>query len=239
MPICAGCGGSYDNKLELCPHCGRAKPYPLKTKLEVEVTPRQTPDDCPICGDAFNVQKVTAIVDAGTSESNSYSYSSGKSSIYSTASGRKVGTGHISGSAHSSGFSQSKLAEKLAPAVAPEYPSEKPEDFLPLGLCTLLFVSLIFVALKNESLLLAGAAFFVGIWVMLIFGKEKKTAVRYKSSMKVYKKELSDFEETLIQWRKLFYCHKHDVVFVPGSKDYAPSEQTWQACLAWSGKKAT
>ncbi len=30
MPLCQGCGASYDDNFKFCPHCGRAKPAPIR-----------------------------------------------------------------------------------------------------------------------------------------------------------------------------------------------------------------
>jgi hypothetical protein len=37
MPICKGCGSSYDGSFKFCPHCGRAKPEPEELKIKVQV----------------------------------------------------------------------------------------------------------------------------------------------------------------------------------------------------------
>ena len=37
MPICKGCGSSYDGSFKFCPHCGRAKPEPEVLKINVQV----------------------------------------------------------------------------------------------------------------------------------------------------------------------------------------------------------
>lgn len=39
MPLCQGCGASYDDNFKFCPHCGRAKPEPQSINLNVQVGP--------------------------------------------------------------------------------------------------------------------------------------------------------------------------------------------------------
>lgn len=39
MPICQGCGASYDDNYKFCPNCGRAKPEPQAINLNVRVAP--------------------------------------------------------------------------------------------------------------------------------------------------------------------------------------------------------
>jgi len=34
MPICNGCGASYDDSFQFCPHCGRSRPEPQKIIVE-------------------------------------------------------------------------------------------------------------------------------------------------------------------------------------------------------------
>lgn len=35
MPLCQGCGASYDDTFQFCPHCGRAKPEPQSINLQL------------------------------------------------------------------------------------------------------------------------------------------------------------------------------------------------------------
>ncbi len=35
MPVCGGCGGSYDDKFKFCPYCGRAKPEPETININI------------------------------------------------------------------------------------------------------------------------------------------------------------------------------------------------------------
>lgn len=39
MPLCDGCGSSYDDSFSFCPHCGRAKPKPATLHVIIESTP--------------------------------------------------------------------------------------------------------------------------------------------------------------------------------------------------------
>jgi hypothetical protein len=39
MPLCQGCGASYDDNYKFCPHCGLAKPEPEAITLNVQVAP--------------------------------------------------------------------------------------------------------------------------------------------------------------------------------------------------------
>jgi hypothetical protein len=46
MPVCEGCGGSYENQFKFCPHCGRAKPE--SNTLNINVTSDDVWETCEI-----------------------------------------------------------------------------------------------------------------------------------------------------------------------------------------------
>lgn len=46
MPVCVGCGGSYDDAFKFCPFCGRARPEP--NVLHVSVTSQDVWEQCEI-----------------------------------------------------------------------------------------------------------------------------------------------------------------------------------------------
>lgn len=48
MPVCKGCGGSYDNNFQFCPHCGRAKPESEEIKIQVSVSSAEKWETCRI-----------------------------------------------------------------------------------------------------------------------------------------------------------------------------------------------
>jgi len=48
MPVCKGCGGSYDNNFQFCPHCGRAKPEQESLKVQVSVSLQDKWEICKI-----------------------------------------------------------------------------------------------------------------------------------------------------------------------------------------------
>ena len=49
MPICKGCGGSFDDNFKFCPYCGRAKPEPDSLKIQLSVSPKIRWETCKIC----------------------------------------------------------------------------------------------------------------------------------------------------------------------------------------------
>ena len=48
MPVCQGCGGSYDNSFNFCPQCGRSKPEPEILKIQVNFSSEEKWEICKI-----------------------------------------------------------------------------------------------------------------------------------------------------------------------------------------------
>jgi len=48
MPVCKGCGGSYDDKFKFCPYCGRSTPEPESLKVEIKVSSSDRFEICQI-----------------------------------------------------------------------------------------------------------------------------------------------------------------------------------------------
>lgn len=46
MPVCQGCGGSYDDGFKFCPNCGRAKPEPESLRIHVSVSSEDRWETC-------------------------------------------------------------------------------------------------------------------------------------------------------------------------------------------------
>jgi hypothetical protein len=62
MPVCGGCGGSYDDQFNFCPHCGRAKPEPAILNININVTSDDVWETCEIYL-AYNLEKPSAGLD--------------------------------------------------------------------------------------------------------------------------------------------------------------------------------
>jgi hypothetical protein len=48
MPICKGCGGSYDSKFKFCPYCGRAKPESESLRIDINISSQDKWETCKI-----------------------------------------------------------------------------------------------------------------------------------------------------------------------------------------------
>ena len=250
MPSCEGCGSSFEDTFKFCPFCGRAKPEPKKINIEVDITRKPACDDCPICGDGANVQKVSAIVAAGTSEANGSSTTIGNARIVNASSGKLVGESHSTGITNVSSIQQNKLAEYLSKPKPPLKPSSSVWNPGCWTIGVLVILILLIMGGFNESSSNMGTggtiAFIITALVILGFAiwgvtslvnnannskeKDQKAEENYKSA-------LSDYNVALPVWDSLYYCHKHDIVFMIGNKDYAPKEDMWKACIRWGKDK--
>jgi hypothetical protein len=244
MPVCEGCGGSYAGNFSFCPYCGRAKPEPDVSKLEVEITSKSTIYDCPLCEDASSTQKVSAIVAGGTTKSQSSGYTSGTSDTYSANSGSKIATGSSSAYSQQSGQSQSVLAKKFVPANSPREPER--EDFaIGLGGFSVILLvvfwwitSGILGLFLGSYLLRVFIAFFVATFgvakIENFMNKDNGTDEKLAAANKVYKEDLTAYAKVVAMWEQLFYCHRHDLVFVPGKQEVASVDEAWPATARWA-----
>ncbi len=243
MPVCEGCGASFQDDFEFCPHCGRAKPETPKIEVDVKVSPRNSPYDCPLCGDAMNAQKVTAIVSSGTSKGSQQSTTQGSSGYYSASSGKKVGDGYSSSTTRTSSHSQSNLAAKLSLPNPPQKPPSHTwtPGCWPMGIVGFLVLTVV-LQITDESFLwtiiltpiITGLIMWgIGAVVNSINDSDAKNQAdnkEYEAKMKIYQNAKST-------WEKLYYCHKHDIVFMSGSKKHAPVNDAWAACVKWGSEK--
>jgi hypothetical protein len=246
MPVCEGCGNSYQKKFSFCPFCGRAKPEPVEAEVKISLKSERTIYDCPLCKNPASVQKVSAIVDSGTSHSDSRSYSYGSSNIYSKPVNKQVGYSHSTAVTSHSSTSRTVLARKLTPPSQPKEPQKESGFGAAIALATL-FTSIFFCAqIGNQRSYGAGGFGFLGalilFWLVscavsaVLVSTNKSGEVEHEKKLQQYKKEVAQDKATYKKWLDLYYCHKHDVVFVAGSKSYAPSDQAWEACTEWASK---
>jgi len=250
MPLCEGCGSSFEDTFNFCPSCGRAKPEPNKINIEVDIKQKHTHDDCPICGDGANVQKVSAIVASGTSEANGSSTTLGNSKIYNSSNGKQLGESYSTGTIHSSSIQQNKLAEYLTKPKPPIKPfsSKWSPGCWSIGILAFLIYLIMYGIADSLRVYSTGGVIvivIIGI-VFLIFGTEGVTSLvnnqnnskeKDQKAEEYYKSALSDYQVALPVWDSLYYCHKHDIVFLIGNKDYVPKEDMWKACIRWGKDK--
>jgi hypothetical protein len=247
MPLCEGCGSSYEDTFKFCPQCGRAKPEPRKLVVEVDVKGRPHDFDCPLCGDASAIQKVSAIVEGGTNISQGNSYSSGESRVYYERTGEHVGSSISSSSTSTYQKSQSKLAQKL---VMPDPPREPQKGDFEIGerFFTGIFGAVYLAAIVPiwgfaDAGSNAGSVLLVlfcitplvaGVGAILIawlIHKAMGSNEKYQHAMEKYKEEMLIYDKTSTHWNELFYCHKHDVVYTLSKRKPVPVKDAIPYCI--------
>ncbi|MBG0788298.1 MAG: hypothetical protein H0S79_24680 [Anaerolineaceae bacterium] len=232
MPECKGCGGSYDDKFAFCPYCGKAKPEPPKVNLEVNMVRKPTLEDCPKCGNDANIQKVSSIVSAGTSRGTNHSTSTG-STQYRTSDGTRAGNSTTSSSTVSRSLHQSDLAKMLRPPTAP-VKKDLVNELSGAGI-------FIFVAIGGfifEALFQSGGCYLIPAIVssLIAVGIIISAFASKGKNEEKYQEEFAAYQKALYVWEHLYYCHKHDLVFMEGHKEWESVENAQEACYQW-GKK--
>ena len=239
MPVCQGCNASYDESFAFCPYCGSAKPETPKIKLEVDLPRKQTPEDCPKCDNDLHTQIVSSIYASGTTTGIGYTEGSGTSNYYQTYDGKRIGTSRSSSSSSSFSVNQSQLAKNFIPPNKPI----KSESGCAVILGIITFVAsglltgwIIFDLMYLQGFLSTTAIVFsfIGLFILiygasiysimaLTKGENAKKDEEFENKMVIY-------EKAMFVWEHLYYCHKHDIVFLEGQKDYFPVKQTLEAC---------
>nr|HET6901534.1 hypothetical protein [Ktedonobacteraceae bacterium] len=176
---------------------------------------------CPQCGQIDRVEKVSALVGAGTA-----------AGLY---------TGNTSGSGVIAGISQTALSQKLSPPTKPTYQN-------PWG-CVSSFITGMGIFIGTASLIgiisvlqqgfSAGRRIDSSDWVgimqflsvifipliisVLIIVVKAKTAQQRKITFAI---EYPRWQHAMINWNELYYCARNDVVFRPGKpQDCVPVSQ--------------
>ena len=208
--LCPGCGASYDTEFKFCPQCARASPEPEEPRSGL---------CCSRCQQADVVQKVSGVVQSGSSETQA---------TYGDAFGH---TRTVVGQS-STALAKMLAAPKLR--YAPPNSKERTKTILMAllgvallfmcvaGICALPFFEMdsdqfISERLKAGWMAVAcvTAAGTVALWVM---------AFRHSNHIKE-KYGLPAFA----RWDQLYYCSRCNGVFVPGYARFIPAEQVQQS----------
>ncbi|MPM45334.1 hypothetical protein SDC9_92021 [bioreactor metagenome] len=255
MPTCAGCGYAYSDSFKFCPQCGRPKPDEPKIVLDVKVSGVAHDFDCPMCGDASGVQKVSAIVGGGTHETHGASTSSGSGQVYSEATGERIANSYTSSTVSSYNKSQTVLAQKLTLPDPPEKPTESQFEApgcwgWVAGILGVIGATAILWKIEpyNDLWDGIGSGFLAcGIWLLLatiigggagflgmsIGNSMNDSKEKFTTAMGIYNNELLIYQQAKAQWDELYYCHKHDVVFTPKIRQAVVVDHAIEACYRW------
>lgn len=231
MPLCEGCGSSFEDRFGFCPYCGRAKPKQQEIKITIE-------DDsvlaCPFCRQSDRVEKISAIVKHQTQISESSvpvtrTYSGNDGKVRTSTTYEKVVS-----------KTTSSLATSLTPPAKPAIP-QKPQATL------LFFLALadVFVVFYGAYVFLRGlflsifrgwrwnlqisAEFFylvavLSIVVFILWMIYTNDSKKYPQVLEEAQRKLSHWEAAMKNWREAYYCYRDERVFIPGSGKSAPVE---------------
>ena len=186
---CPECGREVSDKAASCPQCG----YPISklasgTAASTQVSPRQAPVSslqsgrpvCPLCGNDYNITKVSA---THSSQTSTY--------------------GGIS----------SELARNLRPPAKPNY------DLLEWFFVILAVIAMLVMGAKagwsGSGGITDWAVFFgiIGLGLTLKKTLDDRAKPRYTSQLR--------------RWEAIYYCQRHDIVFIPGEARSYPPDQTY------------
>jgi hypothetical protein len=166
---------------------------------------------CPLCKRNDQVEKISAILNKQTSQSNGYVpqqriFTDNNGHVQSRTINVQVQTKH-----------ETTLAQRL---VSPEKP--KAPGKMQTWPILLLAVPAIFYAQSTRGFLtmLVALLFTAGlfaIWIVL----EKDNKKKHIENMMAHERELGRWKQAVSRWQSLYYCGRDDIVFVPGEKTSA------------------
>jgi len=229
MPLCEGCGASYEDNFQFCPHCGRAKPKPVEIKMNIQ---DDTGLACPFCHRSDKVQKVSAYLGHNTVnlqgvtiEKRTYEDKDGKS--YTSTENVPF-----------NGTQTSVLAKKLQPPVQPRAKGKPGGAWwlrnvvgfyarMGIGGVILAAIGMIMLISRGETkelpFMALGALFslFFGtvfmVWFRSLNTKYKKKCDEYnKEVIRVQSQEFPKWQTVIENWNELYYCDRDSYVFIPG-----------------------
>jgi hypothetical protein len=173
---------------------------------------------CPVCGHIDMVQKVSTVAGASTSNIDL----SGSSTAIGVAGGPLALMG---GYSTFSGQQQTHLGERLAPPPPPSYkPVSRGGSLLGMS-SALLFLFYGFISLNTSDpfswLIVAAGCIFVllSVIVPILLGTKRRAVAASR---------LPRWKQAMSTWHLLYYCHRDDLVFVPGTSHYVSSYQMHQ-----------
>ncbi len=172
---------------------------------------------CPICEQIDTVQKVSSLVRSSTAKIDL----SGRSTNFGAAGGRVA---VMRGYSQLSGHQQTRLGALLAPPPYPRYRSNWMLAGIGLAIASLLafFPFLVYSAsnVKDPS---AWSSLVVGgvIAATVLIAKFVFDATQRKAATA----RVPHWEKAMSTWQQLYYCHRDDQVFIPGTNRFASSDQ--------------
>lgn len=245
---CPSCGGkleiSGNSSILTCNHCGSE----YIVRREAGAISLETFARCPCCGRNDKVEKVSAIIRSNTQRSMSFDLNHLAQSTYSGN-----GTDYFKHIQNEQTVT-TNLAKSLEPPtkpkniLRPELEKEIDNDWFLRGYLIFVVFSLLslflylimqetntfrimsFLSLPIIGLFLVGIVWYKGFASRKKIEK-KNEEIRKRNNTKVeqwrLKNQLSlvSWETAIDNWKRLYYCYRDDVVFIPGWGTYASVDQ--------------
>lgn len=218
MPLCNGCGASYDNREDFCPYCRRHNPTIPNNKEEPLSFLA-----CPYCKETDKVEKVAAIIAAQTRTIQGVNQDS---AVFVAKNGRV-----IRNSSNFSGTESTSLAKSLIwnppPVQQPKEPKTTLSKAPGITMMVAAFVLFFLSFTNNDS---AGCCASTSI-LFFLFGVVKFLEARnynYEKATQKYSAQLKRIEEikqAKSNYNQLYYCYRDARVFIPESDRSAPIEK--------------
>lgn len=225
MPVCVGCGSSYEDQYQFCPFCGRAKPSKPELAIAKEVTIKEDSElACPRCHKSDKVEKISSIIAHQTNKSQGYIP---VSHTYSDS------NGHIHTNTYNEGFSStttSNLATHLAFRIKPPIEPKKENNIM----WYIVIIMVLFYSIGGISTMFSGGSqeepgmciispFFILFCLWMVKRNRRKNET-LGSRREEYHRDLERFAMYKKRWSKVFYCYRDDSVFIPGEDGYSSVE---------------
>lgn len=194
MPLCQGCGASYDDQYSFCPYCGIEKPKPPKDNSQDKEQNKLTPYDCPICGNNRRTRKVSSVVASGIN-------------------------------LHGLNETETELARRL------QKPNKPINDSVwgCIGFGTMILIPTIMLVVTYST---NAPTFCKGVSITLLILFIALT-IGYFSTKTSYKQKEIDYEKAKVIWESLYYCYRHDIVFIEGHEESEKAKYCEDACYRW------
>jgi hypothetical protein len=215
------------------------------------MSPDLPPINCPRCGMANQVQKVSALVAAGTVHSAVSVEQSGEGFV--RYSGGQFATMTTYGHTYHSSSQQTQLSLRLSPPGAPLQPLQpRPASGWSADTVSLLVVFSVLGACSLGGATYTGmdtyqaSAFLVGILLALLFAiaivavilyginREGRKREAWQAKYAQWQVEHAWWQAEYARWQAakakldaLYYCRRDDVVFFPGNPAAIPVDSMW------------
>ncbi len=210
MPICQGCGGSFDSQFKFCPNCGRAAPAdPNHVNIDVAVHEAQTDIACPVCKRTDRARKVTALHRSEVQKLRGMS--------------EKI-------SAAQPGLSE--IGQRLQPpeephfSHAPNFVERFSSSLMAVGFVFALICIWVAARLFGDKAGLPVGLVFAGIVIGVIwYYWWKNNSAREREQREIEREQVAHWNHAMERWNRLYYCSRDDIVYIPGEGSRAPLDR--------------